>query len=95
MFWPPQNAHRQVMIGSTAQPFLPWFLITLAASERFFRFVRTMLARDFTHLVQLLQSTSPSPERSFSPIDHSVFAPDSFFRILRFITVNSSLDIQG
>jgi hypothetical protein len=36
MFWLSQKARRPIMIGSNARLLLPWSLMNLAASERFF-----------------------------------------------------------
>jgi hypothetical protein len=50
-------------------------------------FVRTVLARDFTDLVRLLQFTQPSPQL--------FFRPDSFLNVCCFITTNSSFTFNG
>jgi hypothetical protein len=70
--------------------------MTLAASKRFFPIrpddARAWLQQPGSN--PSIHSSIPSNDL-FPRIDRSIFAPDSFFNILRFIAADSWLDIQG
>jgi hypothetical protein len=75
--------------------FLPWSLMTLATSERFFS-IRSDYARARLHSPRSIPSIHSSvPSNDLFPDRSLNIRPDSFFDILRFIPAGSSLDIQG